>query len=115
MGFHEPPYSVEFKYLESSSEVSVRGFRLYHHVVPLTRANYYWGLDLSRIRFEGDLSGGRGTSTGVFFGVHRELAPYLSWRLDIGPYFIHLQDESTGISTNNTEFTVTTGLNLELW
>lgn len=116
VGFHEPPYTVEFKHLnDSPSDITVTGVRLYHHFLPLQRTNYYWGLDLSRINFEGAVSEGDGTSTGLFFGVYREIAPNLSWSLDMGPYYIYLRDDETRISANGLEYTVTTGLIFEVW
>lgn len=116
VGIHEPPYTLEFKHLEDSpSDISITGLRLYHHVIPLRRANYYWGLDLSRVDFEGAVSEGKGTSTGLFFGFYREVAPHLSWSLDMGPYYIYLRDDATRLSASGLEYTVTTGLNVELW
>lgn len=115
VGFHEPPYTLEFKYLKDPSDVTIVGLRLYHHAIPLHRTNYYWGLDLSRINFEGAVSEGDGTSTGLFFGFHREVAPHLSWSLDMGPYYIYLRDDATRLSADGLEFTITTGVNFELW
>lgn len=115
VGFHEPPYSLELKYLEDSPEVKIIGLRLYHHVLPLEVTNYYWGVDLARFDFQGEVSEGDGTSTGVFLGFQRDVASHVSWSLDVGPYYIYLKDDSTRLSASGLEFTVTTGLNLELW
>jgi hemolysin activation/secretion protein len=115
VGVRDGPYTLELKHLRESSDISITGFRLYHHLLDVSQSNLYWGLDVSRISFQGDVSDGNGHSTGVYFGFQKQFANRLSWSLDLGPYYISLRDEQTNLTVDGFEFTMTTGLNLSLW
>jgi hypothetical protein len=115
VGFREPPYTVEFKYLEDSNDVRITGLRLYHHLLRIEDNNLYWGADMARLSFEGAVSEGNGNSTGLFLGFEKRIVDRFTWSLDVGPYFIHLRDDPTNITQRGLEFTMTTGLNVALF
>lgn len=112
VGLRESPYTLELKHLEESDDVKITGVRLYHHLLRVDATNVYWGVDLSRVSFEGDVSEGTGNSTGLYAGFEKRLWNRFSWSVDIGPYYIHLRDDATNITADGLEFTLTTGLNV---
>lgn len=112
VGLRESPYTLEVKYLEEADDVKITGLRLYHHLLRVDATNVYWGLDLARVSFEGDVSEGTGNSTGLYAGFEKRLWGPFSWSLDLGPYYIHLRDDATNITAEGLEFTLTTGLNV---
>lgn len=115
VGFRESPYTIEFKYLEDPNDVQITGLRLYHHLLRIESNNLYWGIDFARLSFEGSVSEGTGNSTGLYMGFEKRVMNRITWSLDVGPYFIHLRDDSTNITQEGLEFTMTSGLNVALF
>jgi hypothetical protein len=113
LGIRREDFSIELKALHDE-DITILGARVYQHSVYFDRTNLYWVMDGSTVQFEGDVSSGEGISMGLAGGIEHFLGPQLSWKVDVGPYYTFLEDESTGIDAGGLEFVVTTGLTLHV-
>ncbi|MFB6355333.1 MAG: hypothetical protein ABEJ65_02320 [bacterium] len=114
VGLRSHQYTFELKWLDDS-DISIVGGRFYHHVLPFQSGNFYWGLDVSQIDFEGDVSEGSGLSTGGLLGMQYRFGGSFSVNLDAGPYYIHLEDESSNLTVNNIQYVINSSINWHLF
>lgn len=114
IGYQSKRFSTEMRFMLGGGQ-KLWGPRISYYVYPYKGGNLYTALDVFQADFEGDLTVGHGWMIGGLGGIQHFLGPYFSFTLDIGPYYVRLEDDLSGLEVEGTEFVVNSALNLHFY
>ena len=66
----------------------------------------YYGVEAGRVNFRGRVSRGGGTTAGCFVGIEKEIFKDIMLNVDVGPYWISIKDNQTGIRETGVDFVI---------
>ncbi len=117
-------WAMEFRFQTGKAESNygdinavvggVRGYRTFKEGNHLA---FYWGPELAAVHAESE-SGGystHGFAVGAFGGLRYRLSKRFSFETDLGPYFIHLQEDRTRISSTNLDFVLNSAILVKIF
>lgn len=115
-----PKFTTELRYAAdiagSSNQVKIFMLRLYKRFPSIRRYNWYYALDYGAITFQGydpntpETQARRGYMAGAYIGGKYNISKNVNISMDIGPSYIDLENEVTGI-----EWIINTGINIYLF
>lgn len=111
LGYQGNRFSLELRG-SSQNDIQLLGGRYSHYVYPYRGGNLYWGLDGYHVTFEDVIVEGDGYMGGLFGGFQTYLGSSLSFTIDGGPYYVTLDDEVSGLTSEGLQFVVNTGINI---
>lgn len=111
VGYKTSNYQFELRG-QKDNDIKIYGARASHLFYPFKGGNIYWGADAFKVEFEDAIVEGDGNMVGIFAGTQVYIGEHIALNIDAGPYRISLEDDVSGIETDNIQFVINATINV---
>lgn len=113
VGYRSGGHSLSLRWF-SENDINIIGSRYKGDLFEFREGRLFWALDVYRPEFTSEFSQGKGYMLGVVGGTEILIDKKILFTTDIGPHWVRLEDEETGLKQKGIEFVVNFGFNIYL-